>query len=68
LREGHALGEVIDAVETRKIVMPIKMFVEDGTFENSIAAECELLQIRMRPLEVQLMAMTNRLGSIQSRL
>jgi hypothetical protein len=68
LREGHALSEVIDAVETRKIVMPIAMFIQAGTFEDSIAAECELLQIRMRPLEVQLMAMTNRLGSIQSRL
>jgi hypothetical protein len=68
LREGHPLGEVIDAVETRKIVMPIATFVEEGTLEDSIAAECELLQIRMRPLEATLNAMNERHQTIQSRV
>lgn len=68
LLQGHPLAEVIDAVETRKIVMPIATFIEDGTLEDSIAAECELLQIRMRPLEAALNAMTKRHQTIQSRI
>ena len=68
LREGHSLGGVIDAVETRKIVMPIATFIEDGTLEDSIAAECELLQIRMGPLERALDAMSKRHQTIQSRV
>lgn len=68
MREGHPLAELIDAVETRKIVMPLDTFIAEGTLEDSIAAECELLQIRMQPLEVALNAMTKRHQSIQSRI
>lgn len=68
LREGHELATLLDAVETRKIVMPISTFVQDGTFEDSIQAECELLEIRMRPLQKELDAMSKRYRSIQSRL
>jgi hypothetical protein len=68
LREGHPLGEVIDAVETRKIVMPIATFIEDGTFEDSITVECELLERRMRPLKTSLAAMSDRFEKIKSRI
>jgi HpcH/HpaI aldolase/citrate lyase family protein len=68
MREGHELASLLDAVETRKIVMRIDRFMEDGTFEDSIKAECELLEIRMRPLQVSLDAMSKRHSSIQSRL
>lgn len=68
MREGHELATLLDAVETRKIVMPIATFIQDGTFEDSIKAECELLEIRMRPLQASLDAMTKRHRSIQSRL
>lgn len=68
LRAGHELATLLDAVETRKIVMTLPMFMQDGTFEDSIRAECELLDIRMRPLEASLNAMRKRRASIQSRL
>ena len=68
MREGHELATLLDAVETRKIVMPVRTFIEDGTFEDSIKAECELLEIRMRPLQTALDAMSKRHRSIQSRL
>jgi hypothetical protein len=68
MRQGHELASLLDAVETRKIVMPIATFIEDGTFEDSIRAECELLEIRMHPLRTSLDAMNKRLSSIQSRL
>jgi hypothetical protein len=68
MREGHELASLLDAVETRKIVMPIATFIQDGTFEDSIKAECELLEIRMRPLQSALDAMSKRHRSIQSRL
>jgi hypothetical protein len=68
MRDGHELAVLLDAVETRKIVMPISTFIEDGTFEDSIASECELLEIRMRPLQTSLEAMGKRHRSIQSRL
>jgi 4-hydroxy-2-oxoheptanedioate aldolase len=68
LREGHPLSAVIDAVETRKIVMPIATFIEEGTLEDSIAAECELLEIRMRPLKQALDAMSKRYQTIKSRV
>lgn len=68
LRKGHELAEVIDAIETRKVVMPIDKFVEDGTLENSIAVECELLELRMRPLKDALAAMSDRHEKIRSRI
>ena len=68
LREGDPLGNIIDAVETRKVVIPIARFIEDGTFEDSIAAECELLEIRMRPLQAGINSMSDRLRAIQSRI
>lgn len=68
MREGHELATLLDAVETRKIVMPIATFIQDGTFEDSIKAECELLEIRMRPMQASLSAMSKRHHSIQSRL
>jgi len=68
LREGHPLAQVIDAVETRKIVMPISTFIEDGTLEDSITVECELLELRMRPLRASLKAMTDRYEKIRSRV
>jgi hypothetical protein len=68
LREGHPLGELIDAVETRKIVMPMGTFLEDGTLEDSIAVECELLERRMGPLRTALNAMTDRHDKIRNRI
>jgi 4-hydroxy-2-oxoheptanedioate aldolase len=68
MREGHELATLLDAVETRKIVMRMGQFILDGTFEDSIKAECELLAIRMRPLQASLDAMSKRHSSIQSRL
>jgi hypothetical protein len=68
MREGHELASLLDAVETRKIVMRMEQFMHEGTFEDSIKAECELLEIRMRPLHASLDAMSKRHSSIQSRL
>lgn len=68
LREGHALVEVLDAVETRKIVMPIATFIEEGTLEDSITVECELLDLRMKPLRAALDAMSARYEKIRSRV
>lgn len=68
MREGHELATLLDAVETRKIVMRMEQFILDSTFEDSIKAECELLEIRMRPLQASLDAMSKRHNSIQSRL
>ncbi len=68
MREGHELATLLDAVETRKIVMRMDQFMLDGTFEDSIKAECELLEIRMRPMQTSLAAMSKRHSSIRSRL
>jgi len=68
LREGHPLAEVIDAIETRKIVMPISTFIEDGTLEDSISVEYKLLEQRMRPLRASLKAMSDRYEKIRSRV
>ncbi|HEY1142778.1 MAG TPA: aldolase/citrate lyase family protein [Sphingomicrobium sp.] len=68
MREGHPLSEVIDAVETRKVVMPIATFIEDGTLEDSITVESALLDIRMQPLRVSLDAMQDRFEKIRSRI
>jgi hypothetical protein len=46
----------------------MEQFMHEGTFEDSIKAECELLEIRMRPLHASLDAMSKRHSSIQSRL
>ena len=68
MREGHPLAEVIDAVETRKVVMPISTFVEDGTLEDSITVEAELLNLRMAPLQASLDSMADRFQKIRSRV
>ncbi len=68
LREGHPLAEVIDAVETRKVVMPIARFLEEGTLEDSITVECELLDLRMKPIRAALQAMSDRFEKISSRV
>jgi hypothetical protein len=68
LRDGHELRDLIDAVETRKVVMPMEDFLEDGTLEDSIKVECELLQLRIQPLKSALGGMTSRCETIKARI
>jgi 4-hydroxy-2-oxoheptanedioate aldolase len=68
LRDGHPLATVIDAVETRKMVMPLASFLLSGTLEDGIEIELELLEMRMRPLKAALDAMTDRCEKIRSRV
>lgn len=68
LRDGHELGELLDAVETRKIVMPIDKFLLDGVLEDSIKIECELLQMRIGPAHEAVSAMRDRSDKIRSRI
>lgn len=68
LRGGHEIASLLDAVETRKMVMPVQTFVEEGTLEDAITIECELLEIRMRPLKATLDALSSRAGKIRCRI
>ena len=68
LRGGHEIASLLDAVETRKMVMPVQTFVEEGTLEDAITIECELLEIRMRPLKATLDSLSSRAGKIRCRI
>jgi len=68
LRGDEELAELLDCVETRKVIMPVEHFVRDGTFEDAIAVELELLQLRSGALHGTLSAAKTRIAQIQERL
>ena len=68
LREDAELAGLVDAVETRKAIMPVARFVEDGTLEAAIQIELDLLELRTGPLGRALAAAQERVGQIRQRL
>jgi hypothetical protein len=68
LRTDAELADLLDCVETRKVIMSIPHFVDGGTFEDAIAVELELLELRSAPLHETLSATTDRTAQIRERL
>lgn len=68
LREDEELASLIDCVETRKVIMPTRHFIEDGTLEAAISVELELLKLRTGALHQTLTKADSRISQIMERL
>jgi hypothetical protein len=68
LRKDDQLAELINWVETRKVIMPLGFFVEDGTLEEAIKVELELLTLRTGSLEKTVASASGRVAQIRARV
>lgn len=68
LRADQELAEFLDAVETRKVVMTIPNFLQDGVMEQAIQTELDLLDLHSTALAPKVSAASNRAEQIRSRL
>jgi len=68
LRTDKELAELLDTVETRKVIMPISSFVQDGVLEAAIQVELDLLDLHNAALEPKVRAAAERASQIRSRL
>lgn len=68
LREDEELADLLDHVETRKAIMPVASFVEDGTLEAAIQIELALLKLRTGALDRTLSKATARTAQILERI
>ena len=62
------LQDLVDFVETRKVVMPINKFLEDGALSSALNLEAVLLQRRINEAEGILSSALKRKNSITSRV
>lgn len=62
------LQDLVDFVETRKVVMPINKFLEDGALSSALNLEAVLLQRRINEAEGILSSAIKRKNSITSRV
>ena len=69
LLRGHAdLRDLLGCVETRKAVMPIDRFVDDGVLEAAIAVELELLELRTGPSAEAVARSNKRIAQLRERV
>ena len=68
LRRDAELVSLIEWVETRKVIMPVDFFIEDGTLEEAIKVELDLLTLRTGPLEKTVAKATGRVEQILARV
>jgi hypothetical protein len=68
LREDAALRGLLHCVETRKVVMPVDRFAEDGVLEDAIAVELELLELRTGPAAEAVARSTKRIAQLRERV
>ncbi|RYY17497.1 MAG: hypothetical protein EON55_02015 [Alphaproteobacteria bacterium] len=68
LRSDAELVDLIACVETRKVVIPVPTFMEDGVLERAIGIELELLDLHSGPAGRGLDKARARAEQIRSRL
>lgn len=68
LQGDKELQELLDFVETRKVVMPLNKFLEEGALVSALNLETTLLARRIKEAEGILNSAVNRKNSISSRL
>lgn len=68
LRGDAELAQMIACVETRKVVIPVPAFLEDGVLERAIAIELDLLDLHSEPAGRGLEKARSRAEQIRSRL
>ena len=68
LRQDEQIRNLLDYVETRKVVMPIAKFVQDDALTNALRLEALLLERRALTCEVELKSVNARRHSITSRV
>lgn len=68
LRTDKELAELLDTVETRKVIMPISSFIQDGVLEAAIQVELDLLDLHGAALAPKVKASADRAAQIRSRL
>ena len=62
------LRDLIDFIETRKVVMTIDQFMESDSLKNALEVESQLLEMRAVVAARELSAINQRRVSIKSRL
>lgn len=68
LREDDELRGLIACVETRKCVMPVAKFLEDGALESAFAIEEALLELQLAYHGAIATAANDRVGQLRGRL
>lgn len=64
----HELQDLLDYVETRKVVMPVDKFLDEHALMNALSLEATLLERRIKIAEGILSSAIDRKNSITSRL
>jgi hypothetical protein len=62
------LRDILDYVETRKVVMPVDRFIEEGALTEALKLETFLLDRRIAESEKALSSAIKRKNSINSRV
>ena len=68
LKRDSELRGLIAAVETRKCVMPVERFLEDGALDAAFAVELALLDLQLGYHDAIAAAAHARRGQLQARL
>ncbi|MBA4048854.1 MAG: hypothetical protein C0476_09975 [Sphingomonas sp.] len=68
LRSDPALADILVSVETRKVVIPVAHFLEDGVLEDALRIEAVLLQFQSRAYSGVLAEAQNREQMIKARI
>lgn len=68
LRQDTEIRNLLDYVETRKVVMPINSFIQEDALINAFKLEALLLERRSLTYEVELKSVNARRHSIASRV
>lgn len=68
LIEDKEIFNLLDYVETRKVVMPVKSFIHKDALTNALKLEALLLERRAATCEVELKSLNTRRHSIMSRV
>ena len=67
LNQDDVLRELIGAVETRKCVMPVANFLEEGALADAFAVECALLDLQLAAHGAIVEAARSRAEALRSR-
>ncbi len=68
LRRDEELRNLVACVETRKCVMPVPRFLEDGALDAAFAIECALLDMQLAHHAAAAAAASDRAAQLRKRL
>jgi hypothetical protein len=68
LKADKELFDLIDFIETRKVVMDVNKFIQQGTLEQSLAFELAILESRLSVNEIAVANAKKRKTALSSRL